>query len=266
MIKDNFSTQAKLYKQFRPTYPLDLYQFIFNYVEKFEKAWDCACGNGQVAEILADHFEMVYASDISQKQLDEISTKVNIIPSLSNAIKSNYPDNYFDLVCVAQAVHWFNSAEFNQELRRVAKNNAIIAFWTYALPEFKGINNEQNKDLNDALIHFYKVVIDAYWDSERTLIDDNYEDILFPYHELYNNCKKDRTQIKESTSFSIKVEWDKLHFLKYLETWSSVKKYILKNQSNPILLIEKEVDKYWNSQDSIQIEFPIYLKLGQVQK
>ena len=49
------------------------------YIQQLEndrqKAWDCATGNGQVARYLADYFDEVYATDISQQQLDNAIQK-----------------------------------------------------------------------------------------------------------------------------------------------------------------------------------------------
>ena len=69
-MKDNFSTQAATYAQFRPTYTQSLFDFVLQNVENKGIAWDCATGNGQAAKVLAQHFDKVFATDMSQKQLD----------------------------------------------------------------------------------------------------------------------------------------------------------------------------------------------------
>jgi trans-aconitate methyltransferase len=77
-MKDNFSQQSGAYAKFRPVYPAALYDFICSQVNHFERAWDCGTGNGQVAGVLADRFQEVYATDISQKQLNRAIRKGNI--------------------------------------------------------------------------------------------------------------------------------------------------------------------------------------------
>ena len=67
--KDRFSEHAQAYSVFRPTYPKELYDFIFSHVQEFDAAWDCATGNGQAAFELAKKFKRVEATDISQSQL-----------------------------------------------------------------------------------------------------------------------------------------------------------------------------------------------------
>src|SRR3954470_6311391 len=107
--KDYFSNHAKIYAAFRPTYPEELYSFIFQHLEQRTTAWDCATGNGQVASYLAKHFDQVYATDISQQQLDNAILLPNISYTVSAAEKTSFPDQFFDLVTVGQALHWFNA-------------------------------------------------------------------------------------------------------------------------------------------------------------
>ena len=79
-MKDFFSSQSKVYAAFRPTYPKELYQFIFRHLTEKKVAWDCATGNGQVAQYLASYFNEVYATDISQQQLDHaVGKKISFI-------------------------------------------------------------------------------------------------------------------------------------------------------------------------------------------
>jgi hypothetical protein len=52
MAKDLFSQQSKLYAQFRPSYPQELFDYILQFVKERGTAWDCATGNGQAASVL----------------------------------------------------------------------------------------------------------------------------------------------------------------------------------------------------------------------
>ena len=77
-MKDNFSSQSSKYAQFRPAYPSELFDFLNSVAGNKESAWDCGTGNGQVAFELAKTFEKVYATDISQSQIDNAKTALNI--------------------------------------------------------------------------------------------------------------------------------------------------------------------------------------------
>lgn len=78
-MKDLFSNQSKQYSAFRPTYPKELYDFILSHVKERNTAWDCGCGNGQVANDLSPHFNKVYATDLSAKQIENAVHKLNTL-------------------------------------------------------------------------------------------------------------------------------------------------------------------------------------------
>src|SRR4051812_9215876 len=128
-MKDFFSGHAKLYATFRPDYPEELYQFIFAHLSQKSTAWDCATGNGQVAQYLSKHFAKVYATDISHQQLESAHRADNIFYSVSPAEKTPFHDDQFDLITVGQALHWFNLNEFYTEVKRIGKNNSLLAGW-----------------------------------------------------------------------------------------------------------------------------------------
>src|SRR3954451_10789393 len=111
-MKDNFSGQSKLYVNFRPRYPVALYDFIFSNVKSFDKALDVATGNGQVAIELAKKFTEVYATDISAKQLAEAPALPNVFYKVEPGEDASFPENNFDLVTIAQAIHWFDFEKF----------------------------------------------------------------------------------------------------------------------------------------------------------
>lgn len=107
-MKDNFSKQAVDYSKFRPQYPEEMIEYILSFVNNKSSALDVATGNGQVAHKLSAHFEKVSATDISQKQLDNAIQADNIIYSKESAEKTSFQNHQFDLIVVAQAVHWFD--------------------------------------------------------------------------------------------------------------------------------------------------------------
>src|SRR5215471_13440479 len=103
-MKDNFSSQSDQYAKYRPTYPRDLFDYLNFIVPNKQNAWDCGTGNGQVAYELAKTFENVFATDISEAQLDNAIQADNIIYSIQPAEKTNFENNLLDLIVVAQAI------------------------------------------------------------------------------------------------------------------------------------------------------------------
>jgi hypothetical protein len=243
MTKDFFSGHSKLYATFRPTYPDDLYSFIFKHVRNFDKAWDCATGNGQVARVLANHFKQVHATDISQQQIDNAVHASNISYSIQCAEKTTFADNQFDLITVGQALHWFDLEKFYIEVKRVAKQDALLAVWGYAICK---VNPKVDGHFN----HFYKHVVGPYWDSARRMVEEEYKNVPFPFEQI------------STPKFSIDVEWTLEEFAGYLTTWSATQKFIKDKNYNPVPEVVKLIQPYWNEKE--KVSFPVFLKLGKV--
>src|SRR4030095_11116914 len=132
-MKDNFATQSDQYVKFRPTYPDELYQFLLPLVKTKDAAWDCGTGNGQVAQELSKHFKKVYATDISEKQIKNAIQRENIFYKVESAERTSFPDKSFDLITVAQAIHWFDFGAFYKEVERTIKPNGVLAVIGYGL-------------------------------------------------------------------------------------------------------------------------------------
>ena len=245
-MKDNFSAQANLYAKFRPEYPSVLYDFILKNTENREIVWDCATGNGQAAKVLARHFEKVYATDISQKQIDNAAQADNIEYSISPAEKTPFEDNTFDLIAVAQAVHWFDLDKFYTEAQRVAKPNATLAIWGY------GTLSVDNENVDKLLQNFYWNIVGNYWDFERRHIDSHYETLPFPFKNV------------ENQNFSMVFNWHRHELEGYLNTWSSIQNFMNTEGYNPISNLMLDISAYWNEFERMTVQFPIFLKLSKI--
>jgi ubiquinone/menaquinone biosynthesis C-methylase UbiE len=239
--KDNFSRQADLYAKYRPEYPDELYQFIFSKIKNFDTAWDCATGNGQAAKVLAEHFSHIEATDISAKQIENAFPLNNIHYTVQIAEKTSFENHSFDLITVAQALHWFKFDDFFIEVKRVLKPDGIFAAWCYGL-------NSVNPEIDEITQHFYRDIVGPFWDKERVHIEKKYESIAFPFPEII------------SRDFHYHTEWSAEEYLGYLSTWSSVQHYIKNENSNPIELISQSIIDKWGRNKRTVI-FPIHLKL-----
>ena len=65
-----------------------------------------------------------------------------------------------DLVTVAQAAHWLDLPRFYEEVRRVARADAILALVTYGVLHVDG-------PMEPLVQHFYHQVVGPYWPAER---------------------------------------------------------------------------------------------------
>lgn len=246
MAKDLFSKQASGYASFRPLYPQELYDFLYRHVPSFDRAWDCGCGNGQVAQALAAKFRSVNGTDISQKQLDQAAQAANITYTKSAAEQTNFPDNTFDLITVGQALHWFNIPLFFTEARRVAKQNAVVAAWGYSLLSI-------SPQVDPLIRDFYFNVIGPYWDKERAMVDDHYSSVSFPFERI------------ASPEFRFSFQWTVDELLGYMATWSSVQHYIAANGTNPVDPLSAELKLLWGDGKKT-VTFPLFMLAGRVSK
>lgn len=243
-MKDNFSSQAKLYANFRPRYPSQLYDFIYANINSFERALDVATGNGQVAAELSKKFSEVHATDISTKQLAEAPLISNIHYKVEAGEDSTFPANYFDLITVAQAIHWFNFEKFYATVKRVLKQDGIIVVIGYGLVSV-------NEEVDQWLHHYYKNITGPYWDKERKYIDELYKTIPFPFVEI------------ETPQLQIEYQWNKEQFIGYLNTWSAVQHFIKANNAHPLSQeLLNRLDLIWRNDSSHTVSFPLLLKAG----
>ncbi len=241
-VKDNFSAQAENYKKYRPGYPNELYELILHNCANFDLAWDCATGNGQVAEVLSNHFKKVIATDISDKQLSQALKTSNIEYRKARAELSGLEDNSIDLITVGQAVHWFEFDKFYNEAHRVLKTDGIIAIWAYGTFKVK-------PQVDAIILDFYKNIVGPYWDPERRFIDQEYKTIPFPF-----------TELEHSTSLNITQEWTLDELEGYLNTWSSVAHFRKENDTNPINRMIKNISPFWHGKEVVS--FPLFIRLG----
>lgn len=245
-MKDNFSVQSKDYANFRPRYPAALYDFLYCQVAAFDKALDVATGNGQVAAELAQKFTEVHATDISTKQLAEAPQLPNIFYKAEAAEDATFPDQYFDLITIAQAIHWFDFDKFYTAAKRILKPGGIIAVIGYGLIHI-------NDKVDPWLHHFYKNITGPYWDKERKYVDELYNTIPFPFVEI------------KSPLLQIEYTWTKNQFIGYLNTWSAMQHFIKANKSHPLSEeLMRQLNALWPDGETYKISFPLLLRTGRL--
>lgn len=244
-MKDNFSSDADKYARFRPTYPPDFFDYLNSLLPVKQYAWDCGTGNGQVAHELTKTFERVFATDISQSQIANAIQTENISYSIQPAEKTDFPDRMFDLIIVAQAIHWFDFDKFYAEVKRTSKENALICIIGYGRIEI-------SSKIDKIITHFYHNVVGTFWDKERKYLDENYSPIPFPFREI------------QPPTFIIRLHWTLEHLIGYLNTWSGVKHFIKQNGYNPVDQLQTEIKQNWGKEKTREIRFPLLLRIGRI--
>ena len=249
MAKDLFSEHATDYAKFRPTYPPDLVEYIVSFVDQKETAWDAATGNGQAALLLATHFKKVFATDLSEGQIEAAQAHPGIQYSVAAAESTRFADNSFDLITIAQAYHWINHKNFSEEAKRVGKQNAIVAVWGYNLFRCS------NKLVTNLVDEFYHDVTDPYWEPERKYLEKNYLETPFYFEE-----------IPVKSSFKMQTLWTIDQMAGYINTWSAIKKFTKLNGYNPVEKLMQKVKEIWGNEPMLQFDFPLALRMGRIRK
>jgi len=242
-MKDNFSKQSDLYSRFRPGYPKQLFDFLMPLVPDKETAWDCGTGNGQVAVRLSFYFNKVYATDLSSAQIENAHKRQNIFYAVENAEETLFPDNKFDLITVAQAIHWFEFEIFYRGAKRTLKPGGIIAVIGYDIFRI-------NKKLDALTDQFYHDITGPYWDKERKYVEERYLTIPFPFKEI------------KTPGFTMSYNWTFEQVIGYLNTWSAVQHYFRKNNQNPVDKFSDKLKDAWGSVLKRKVIFPIFMRTG----
>ncbi|MEM6633836.1 MAG: class I SAM-dependent methyltransferase [Bacteroidota bacterium] len=242
--KDLFSQQSGLYAKFRPTYPQALYDWILSLVPERNEGWDCGTGNGQVASELAQYFQKVQATDISQAQIEKAPKLDNVHFQVMQSEATSFENDTFDLITVAQALHWFAFEPFFKEVQRVIKPGGILAVWGYSLLRI-------HPEIDPLLDQYYTDIIGPYWAPERKHVDQNYAQIAFPFDLL-----------DPPESFAIQAHWTVEQFEGYLRTWSSLQTYLQAHEENPVPILIQQIRERKLWEGSLRVQFPIFTKVG----
>ncbi len=244
-IADHFSPVAADYAQYRPRYPAELFQWLASQVLNHNTAWDCAAGSGQASVDLAAHFTRVIATDISAAQLDAAPVCPNISYRVASAENSGLESQSVDLICVAQALHWFDLERFYAEVRRVLTPHGILAAWTYNLFTIEG------DTVNTCVNYFYEHTVGAYWPPERQIVASGYRTLPFPFREI------------TPPELQMQTQWTLAQLSGYLRSWSATGRYQQSTGIDPVLALSAELASLWGDPDQPRrIDWPLAIRVG----
>jgi len=245
-FKDYFSGVSASYRDFRPRYPVALFQHLAEAAPDRTLAWDVATGNGQAAGRLAEFFQRVVATDASADQIRNAEPADKVEYRVEAAETSGFDDGSVDLVTVAQALHWFDRPAFEREVRRVARRGAILAVWSYGILE--------STPAIDAVIDsLYNGILGDYWTPERRIVERGYRDIAFDFEPL------------ECPAFAMRAHWTADHMLGYLSTWSAAKRYEQSQGKDPVEMISGSLRAAWGDPGTaIEISWPLAVRTWRI--
>ena len=243
----DFSGVAAEYAASRPRYPQELFDWLASVAAHRDAAWDIATGNGQAAVGVAAHFTRVFATDLSARQLAHGIRHPRIEYRVAPAEASGLASDSIDLVTVAAAIHWFDLPRFYEEVRRVARDGAVVAAWTYHVAHV-------GPPLEQVLGPFYSDVVGPYFAAAARMVDARYEGIVLPGEPLV------------SPPFFVPVRWNAEQWLNFIRTWSGVQSYIASVKKDPVADIEDAVREALGGGDSaVETNWPLYVRAARLQ-
>lgn len=240
-----FDDKAELYASSRPLYPQELFDYIASLVNSKDAAWDCATGNGQAAIGLSKTFTKVEATDVSPEQIAHAFQLDNVRYSVQSAETTSFQENQFDVVNVAQALHWFDYDKFWSEVSRVLKPSGVFVAYSYIWPV-----------VDPAVDRIVKIrinkVAEPYWAPNNRLLWNEYRDLELPFTPL------------ESPQIDIVSHWNADEFLAYLHSWSGTRRCMDRIGTAFFDLAASEIKAAWG--DPIQkkiVKSPLTLIVGE---
>ncbi len=245
-FRDHFTAQSEAYVAFRPSYPERLFDHLAGLCPQVDRVWDCACGNGQASVGLAARFEQVVATDASASQIANGAPRDNIEYRVALAEQSGLADASVSMVCVAQALHWFDFDPFWREVRRVMRPGGLLAVWTYGLFNI-------TPSVDQIVREFYSRIVGPYWPPERALVEQGYGEIEMPFAEL------------AVPHFEMSASWSFSHLAGYLNSWSAVRRYREAERQDPLARIEETLREAWGDERSKKtVSWPLHIRLARV--
>jgi len=239
-----FSKNSELYASARPRYPEELFNKLTTLCPDLERAWDCGTGTGQAASSLANYFERVDATDVSPEQIAQALVSERINYGVQPAETTNFPDDSFSLVTVAQALHWFDLKTFWPEVQRVLKPEGVFAAWAYSWFQ---ISEEIDNIIKEKLLG----KIGSYWAPQNRLVWNGYQTISFPFTEI------------SPPSIAFTQAWNLDQLLSYLGTWSATRKYIEVQGDDGFKTLAEALGAVWGDQQrSRTIKMKFFLRVG----
>jgi hypothetical protein len=193
---------------------------------------------------LADRFSRVVATDASPEQVANAKPRANVRYRVAAAESSALKTASVDLVTIAQALHWFSTGPFWTEVRRVVREDGVIAAWCYTFPTV-------DDRIDPVFARFHTVTLGGCWPAPRHHVDREYRDLPFPFREI------------DPPRFLMRGQWTLGHFLGYIGTWSAVQVFRKRNRTDPVALIREDLERLWGPQDSTrEVIWAIHLRVG----
>ena len=239
-----FGAGSAAYAAARPHYPVGLFAFLAAHCAAHTRVWDCACGTGQAALGLAEHFAQVCATDLSAGQLAAATPHPAIDYAVQSAEAPAFAPASFDAVCVAQALHWFDLDAFWPAVQRVLRPGGVFAAWGYA---WFTVTPAVDRAISEVL----RPRLAAYWAPQNRLLWDGYRDIAFPFAPL------------PAPDFAIALTWTADQLWDYVASWSAARRCVEAEGALALAAARKALLTAWGDPHTPRrVTMPLAVRIG----
>lgn len=134
--KKIFTGKQEDYSKYRPTYPIELFDFLakeFNIENKVIA--ELGAGTGKFTKIASSYCKKIYYVEPNIDMIDigrdYCSNCKNIVYISKGAESTELPSDSMDMVLAVQSFHWFNKKEVKKEVNRILRPDGDFAIiWT----------------------------------------------------------------------------------------------------------------------------------------
>ena len=249
---------------YRPTYTDEQFKLALDYSARhgtgtLDLALDCACGSGQAGIGFAPHFETVMGVDVSPAQVEA----AQMSPPAKNMIfrvgdSSNLPvdSSSIDLLCVGEALHWFDIPKFYAEAARVLRPRGTVVILGYA-----GSFVADHPGARAAFDSVWAGLLEPYWHPRKVIIES-----LYRGHEpptaLFDVVER------HDEGMRMERQWGVEEMVGYCESWSAYSAYLQQNSvtkgsaGDPAVILRAALVAALGDRKSVTMVWPVCVLLG----
>ncbi|MCU6712798.1 class I SAM-dependent methyltransferase [Paenibacillus sp. J5C_2022] len=155
--KARFSNRVNAYAKYRPSYPAQALDYLFDVVGVYPQCTvaDIGAGTGIFSALLLDRDVHVAAVEPNGPMREEANRQLgehaNYSSYFTAAENTGLPSGSIDFIVCAQAFHWFNREAAHREFLRILKpNGKVILIWNSRLTQGTAFLEQY-----EALLHEY---------------------------------------------------------------------------------------------------------------
>ncbi|MCH5204554.1 MAG: class I SAM-dependent methyltransferase [Oscillospiraceae bacterium] len=135
MNQHKFTGKADLYEKFRPGYPEELVDFLYDKTE-YKAVADIGAGTGKFTRCLLKKPWKITAVEPNGDMREKLEAIEGITVVNASAENTGLEARSFGLVAAAQSFHWFDEEKFKEECKRILTDSGRVAIvWNSFIDE-----------------------------------------------------------------------------------------------------------------------------------